>query len=373
MKIMGIKDTAEAAKMIANLAEEAAKSGKAGQGNDRNRDDAKKTIDILNDIKNLNTSSLEGTQKRNADLMKFLSQGSMQIATGLKGILTKSFEVTEMIYKKLVASSPLLQAIENLFNLAWSLFFMPIGNKLGELLIPAVIELMDGVMAFWEEYGNGGLGDMVSHAVTEGVKLLGDFFGTIGDALAEQTGWVGAIGRFLQGLGRFIENNGERLLDLVLNWAVWNIEHLGTMITLIGSFMSLHYALQTALMLLIAGGTPWQAALGGVIIGGIGVGASAYLGSQLNMAEGGYVPATDGGMMVRVAEGGQGEYVIPESRVVPLDQALTSVSSNVPSLGSKSGNSYIVNVYSYSIEEIKAVIKDVLSDEISQSRLRSGY
>src|SRR5690606_41979168 len=33
------------------------------------------------------------------------------------------------------------------------------------------------------------------------------------------------------------------------------------------------------------------------------------------LASGGYVPATPGGRIVRLAEGGQGEYVIPESKM----------------------------------------------------------
>lgn len=331
-----------------------------GETGDQAKQTANKTLETLKDIKNLNTAQLEGAQRRNAELMKFASEGAQRIASGLKGIMTKSIEVVEMIYKKLSAASPLLQAIEQLFNLAWTIFFMPIGNKIGELLIPAVIELVDSVVAFWEEYGDGGLGDMVAGAVEWGVQALGEFFAHIGDALAEQTGWVGTIGTFLQKLGSFIENNGENLINLVGDWALWNLEHMGTIITLIGTFMTLHYALQIATMAVIAasnhpviGGILGTAAAGVAIAG---IAASYNIGSQFNMAEGGYVPATPGGQIKRLAEAGEGEYVIPESK-----------------MGQMGGNTYHVNVYSYSTEELRSIIKDVISEEISSSRLRSGF
>lgn len=330
-----------------------------GETSDGTKQTVNKTLETLKDIRNLNTAQLKDTQKRNAELMKFASEGAQRIASGLKGIMTKSFEVVEMIYKKLSAASPLLQAIEQLFNLAWTIFFMPIGNKIGELLIPAVINLMDNVTAFWEEYGNGGIGEMVSAAVTWGVQTLGGFFEDIGNALAEQTGWVGTIGRFLQKLGNFIENTGETLLDTVLNWALWNIEHVGLIITLIGSFMSLHLALQIATMAVIAGSSTLLGKLGlgaAIAVGAGGIIASNYIGSQFNMAEGGYVPATPGGQIHRLAEAGEGEFVIPESK-----------------MGQIGGNTYNITVYSYSTDELKGIIKEVISDEISASRLRSGF
>lgn len=352
-------------------------SEKTGEGQNayNNRDHAKMTLDLLKDIKDLNTQSLEGAQRKNAELLKFLSSTSMSIATGLKGILTKSFEVVEMIYKKISAASPLLQAIENLFNLAWSLFFMPIGNKLGELLIPAVLDLMDAVMAFWEEYGDGGLGEMVSGAIHMGVLALADFISDIGDILAEQTGIVGTIGHFLQRLGDFIEDHGEDLVTMVFNLTMFVFENIGTIIALIGTFMSLHYALQLATMAVIAGSNSiagWLGA-GAVIVGATGVALSSAIGAKFNLGEGGYVGATDGGQLVNVAEAGQGEYIVPESKVIPLDQALASRGSNMQRIGGSSGNSYTVNVYSYSTDEIKTIVKEVVSDEISQSRLRSGY
>ena len=338
--------------------QEAAKENAQGQTATSANQTSKLTLEVLKDIKNLNTRSLEGEQKKQAELMKFVSEGAMRIANGLKGILTKSFEVVEMMYKKISAASPLLQAIEQLFNLAWTVFFMPIGNKIGELLIPAVIGLMDKVMAFWDEYGDGGIDEMVKGAVHMGIQALSGFFSDIGDALADQGSWIGAIGRFLQGLGRFIENKGEALLDTVLGLSLWVMSHMGTIITLIGTFMSLHYALQMATMATIAGSNTLLGKLGlgfAFVTGAAGIGVSAAIGSQFNMAEGGYVPATPGGQIHRLAEAGEGEYVIPESKI------------------GRMGNTYNISINSYTPEETNRMVRSIIRDEVSESRLRSGF
>lgn len=339
--------------------QDAAKENEQGQTATDANQTSRKTLEVLKDIKNLNTQNLGVKQKEQAELMKFVSEGAMRISNSLKGILTKSFEVVEMIYKKISAASPLLQAIEQLFNLAWTIFFMPIGNKIGELLIPAVINLMDKVVAFWDEYGDGGIGEMVQGAVSWGIAALAKFFGEIGDSLADQTGWVGVIGRFLQGLSRFIESKGEALLNTVLGLSTWVISNVGTIITLIGTFMSLHYALQMATMAVIAGSNTILGKFGlgmAIVTGAAGTIGSAVIGSDFNMAGGGYVPATPGGQIHRLAEAGEGEYVIPESK-----------------MGQLGGNHYNITLQCHDTETMKQFVKDVVSDEISKARLRSGY
>lgn len=60
------------------------------------------------------------------------------------GLLGMAVSIVGTIWKTLKKSSPILQAISDLFNLAWTLFFMPFGNALGTILLPimeAVVEL----------------------------------------------------------------------------------------------------------------------------------------------------------------------------------------------------------------------------------------
>lgn len=72
------------------------------------------------------------------------------------------------IYKRLKKASPVLQAVSSLFELAMNLFFMPIGNALGTLLLPA----MEGMIDFstkwndlWTDFSWEKLGGMIFDAL----------------------------------------------------------------------------------------------------------------------------------------------------------------------------------------------------------------
>ena len=70
------------------------------------------------------------------------------LESGLRNVIG----TVQDIYKRLMSSSPLLQSIEQLFNLAVSLFFMPLGNKLATVMLPAILQLVDGVMETWDKF-----------------------------------------------------------------------------------------------------------------------------------------------------------------------------------------------------------------------------
>lgn len=280
------------------------------------------------------------------------------------GFLKKTFGLVESLYAQLKKSSPLLQAIEQLFNLAWTLFFMPIGNKLGEMLIPAVIQLMDDVMDIWDAFDGMSIGEMLEYAITKGVEILSRFIITIGEQLSEQSGLVGSIGNMLLTVGNFLQKHGEAMLNTLSGVAGFILDHLKEIIALIVAFKAMSATLALAqiyatfsansLENLVLGNLKGAAAVAALTIGtGLASGAVAY--GVMSLADGGYVPATPGGQPAIIGEGGEGEYVIPESKLGEM------------------GSHYTVNVYSYSAEETKQLVRDVVSDEISKSRLKSGY
>ena len=312
-------------------------------------------------LKGQDVKDMTPEQKNTAQMTRMLSQGFESLGNTFKGLLTKSFDILETIYGELKKSSPLLQAVETLFNLAMQLFFMPLGNKLGELLIPAVIKLLDDVTAMWDAFGDMTLGEMFDHAIQWGIEALADFMEHIGDSLIEQGGWLADLGDVLKGLSSFFRNNFAGIVKTILSLVTTIVTHLGSMIGLIGTFMSLHYALQIATMAVIAASAsmPWAAVAAGGIAAGVAIGGSALswgIGAKIGLAEGGYVPATDGGQVHILGEGGEGEYVIPESK-----------------MGAFGGNTYNITVQSYSREETEHMIRNVVSGEISASRLRSGF
>lgn len=52
------------------------------------------------------------------------------------------------IYKQMKKSSPVLQAVSDLFSLAWNLLWMPLGNALGTVLLPMAEWLINFAIAF---------------------------------------------------------------------------------------------------------------------------------------------------------------------------------------------------------------------------------
>lgn len=267
--------------------------------------------------------------------------------------LKKGFGIVEDIYGRLKAASPLLQAIESLFNLAMTLFFLPLGNKLGEILIPATLELVDKVVDLWDKFEGKSLGEMFDIAISTGVKLFGEYFVSIGDELKEQGGLLGGIGELLTTVGNFIQGPGIAVLNTILNVTSFVLGHLK-------EFITLWIALKTAeLAMQATGALGWVGANAAIFtaVAALVAGGVAYGGMTLyGMAEGGRVPATPGGTLRLLGEGGEDEYVVPESK-----------------LGNISGGSITYNIYGYTDSELKTIINDTVNEQISQSRIRSGF
>ena len=276
------------------------------------------------------------------------------LESGLRNVIG----TVQDIYKRLMSSSPLLQSIEQLFNLAVSLFFMPLGNKLATVMLPAILQLVDGVMEIWDKFEGQSLGDMINTAITEGSRLFGEYFISLGQELRDQGGIVGTIGDMIIRIGAFIKEYGEALVGLItkiLEFVISNIPLiLGTIITM--------KALEIGSLVAIAINT---GVIASVITAGIALGVGALVGKSVSSAfdnamgiqgyaDGGYVPPTPGGKLIRVAERGEGEYITPESKKY------------------SGGNTYNITINGMTTDELKAYIVDVVDEKVNESRLRSG-
>ena len=317
------------------------------------------SLTTMGRVINKDTSQLKGDAAESVREMQSIGKAVNKLEGVFRDMLTKSFDIIETIYKELKKSSPLLQAVEQLFNLAWTLFFMPLGNKLGEMLIPAVIRLVDDVTAMWEEFGGGGLGDMFNTAIQWGVNALSNFLSNIGETLKNEGGLLGAIGNVLTALGRFVEGHLVNLLNGLVSLLGFVIDNLKHILSAIVAFKMASLAMQAAMMYVIATGETLGGKFGLAIP--IAVAASGAILSEaaltgLGMAEGGYVPATEGGQVHVLGEGGEGEYVVPESK-----------------MGQFGGNTYNINIYSYSTDELADKVRSIVAGEVSASRLRSGF
>lgn len=297
-------------------------------------------------------------QGKQSKQLSMIAGASSQLAgTGLS-LMKNSFGVLEEIYNKLKAASPLLQTIESLFNLAMTLFFMPLGNKLAEVLLPATLELVDAVVDMWDSFEGKSLSEMFEYALEYGVDLIADYFNDIGTLLSEQGGLLGSVGNLLLTISDFIEGSAYTVLQSLFTVVTTVVENLKTIISLVTAFYAMQYAANIMGMYVTATSSTLGGWFGaGILAAGVGTAALTYAGlSVMGFADGGYVPAKEGGTLAIIGEGGEGEYVVPESKV-----------------GSMGGTYITNNFYGYTNDDIIQLIRDETSSQISLSRLKGGF
>lgn len=343
--------------------------------------------DLTNKFRGIPGNDATGAMKASTAIMGAMSEGSNKVADDIMKMMKTGIGIIEDIHARLKQSSPLLQSVESLFNLAVQLFFMPLGNKLATVMIPAVLELVDNVMGLWSKIEGMDLGEMLNEMISYGAEVFGKFFTHLGEELAEQTGLAGAIGGVLVGLGDFIENHLADLLEMVVRILTFVMDNLGTFINLFIEFKIASLALQAATAgALIAG------PIGGILAGaGVEIGANAVVAStgvfdatatMNRAASGAYVGAVEGGRQVMVAEGGEGEFILPESRLQSMmdsvsDRMVDTAQAQPAVKEEEKEPSQVINNYftinGYTDSQLRDIIRNTVNEQVSQSRLRSGF
>ena len=303
----------------------------------------------------------DATERKRSAQMQMISAGVGQISNLGMTLMKGTFGILEDIYGRLKSASPLLQTIESLFNLAMQLFFMPIGNQLAETILPATLELVDAVVDMWDKFEGKTLPEMIEYAITEGVQLIGDYFINIGESLQGGNDLLDAIGDLLVSMGEFIKNDAVGVLTALLNVMTFVLEHIKEIVSILIAM----YTMNAALQILQLYATAVSGSLAGMFGAGLAVaglasavaGGIGYAGmSVMGFADGGYVPATPGGVPAIIGEGGEGEYVIPESKME----------------GMGTTNNYIT-INGYTSDDVVRLIRDEVSSQISLSRLKGGF
>lgn len=270
--------------------------------------------------------------------------------TAISG-LKRGFGILQNLYNRVKQSSQFLAAVENMFNLAMTLLLLPFGNALATTILPAMIDLVDGVLGLWDEMDevfdgtSGTLSKILDIILDKGLDKFGEFFNSLGDKLDDNSGILGAIGTALHTVGKFIESGLEPTLTLIFNIMSKVLEHFKEFVVLYVSYQS---AMLGAQMFSSIPGV--GSIIGGILGGGVGAGVADSVISKYASAEGGYVPATAGGSLRVIGEAGEGEYIIPESK-----------------LRSQSSGTIINNFYGYTETELKQIVKDTLREEVQNS------
>jgi len=363
----------------------------------RTRTQMERMLDLTNTMNNMFRGIYTGDDRNIAagtQLLGKASGTSDKIADDLMKVMKTGVGIIEDIHSRIKQASPLLQSVESLFNLAVQLFFMPLGNKLATVMIPAIIELVDNVMAMWDKIEGMNIGEMLTAMIDYGVKAFGTYFRSLGEQLQDEGDLVGALGDIMVAMGDFIENHLADLLKIGADILKWIAENLGTLVDAFIEFKILSISLQMAQVSAAIGGAlgPWGAAIGA----GIGLGAGEIGGHALksqsgiqglvdalpHSAAGSYVGATEGGRGVVVGDGGEGEFILPEGRLRSMmdsigDRMVDVASARPKPVSDKTKDPQIINNYfnitGYTDSELTNKIRNTVNEQVSQSRLRSGF
>ena len=328
-------------------------AGKSATSSDTNKTDAAKT-------KNVQAA------------LGSIAKGTQTLASSGMGILKNTFGILSDVFERIKAASPLLQAVETLFNLAMQLFFMPLGTKLATVLIPHVIKLVENVMKIWDGFEDKSLGEILADTIRMGAEIFGEFFMDIGKELMTQEGILNTIGTALTLLGNFIKNDGEKVIGIITKIMIYIVENLPAILGTIVGLLVLSKSLQLvqiaatiAAAVSSSSHTPWGIAIGGTAVASVAaVAAGLGVSNMLAFADGGYVPSTPGGVPALVAEGGEGEYIVPESKKNAFAKSV---------LGGGAGNTFNIYVNGYTDTELGSKIVRVINEQTNLSRLRSGF
>ena len=280
--------------------------------------------------------------ERGLDVAKIAKTGMLVL-----GAVTIIFDLLKKAFNRLVEASPFLRNILNMFSSALDLVIMPLGTAIGMELIPTVTRLyeriMVGVQAIWKAYEEDGLSGMIKetfHVLWDVfTPLIPDIAGVIGEvmgallvAIGEMwwdtivsyfTGWWDKITSGLETWGKIFEGIWNVLVD------IWN-----------------------AL-------TGWM----GDIAGGLGDffdGIGDFFGGVFG--EGGHVDASPNGTLIRVAEAGEGEWIVPDSKVS------TFVAQNSSMVGGTVNNYFYIN--GYTDTDLIQRIDDEIDRRTAEQRLR---
>lgn len=336
---------------------------------------------LIEDIKTAlsgDTTGLSTEMQKMVAGTQFIINSLESIRDGIISGLSTLFGIMEDIYGKLRESSPFLQAVESMLNLVMQLFFMPLGNKLAEILLPAVVEMLDKVVSMWDAFEGKTLGEMFADAFSEGIKILGDLLINIGEELSEEGGIVGAIGDLMKGIGTFIEKYLPTIMSVGADIMTFILENIPAIIAIIAGLSAAvvlgHAAIIAAILTSSMNPIAWA------VGGSVAVAGAARLLTENAIegyAEGGVIDPVPGGQFVLVGEGGEREFIIPESRMNMVSSSLTSQSLASSLDMSQNSSAQTVNITyninGYTDNELKDIIRDTVNDQISKSRLRAGY
>ena len=134
-----------------------------------------------------------------SQLMKLMSDklgGPLAMIGGMVGAIVS---ILGAIWKMLKKSSPILQAVGDLFNLAMTLFFLPFGNAIGKILLPLLETLVEFAIVFNDVVSSylDPIADAISNQLYKVFSVSLTVLKAIAPYIADIAGFFGDIVAFI--------------------------------------------------------------------------------------------------------------------------------------------------------------------------------
>jgi hypothetical protein len=104
------------------------------------------------------------------------------ITKGIAGVIEGIFQVVTKLFNAIMDSSPLLSGVLKIVDKMFRLVLMPVGNMIGRLLLPIVINMAKKTMNLLSKYANAGpdqIGDMLTEGLTIAIESITDMLSIV--------------------------------------------------------------------------------------------------------------------------------------------------------------------------------------------------
>lgn len=267
--------------------------------------------------------------------------GAGKLASGalLGGIALGVGSIVALL-NKLVKASPVLQGVLDLFNLAVNMLLMPLGNAIGEKMLPAILEMITWAV----DVGGPALAGLVDVGQNLWNWFGGEQITAIIDAVNffKNGDWLGGLGKIWEAI-----MNGNPLLHALKDGIFWIKDKV-----LLPLWNWLSHPVENIFK-------PMGEAIKNVFTGIVDVGGNVVdsVKGFLGLASGGLVMGTPFGTPAIIGEGGQSELI------VPLDEVQETFN------GGK-GITIVFQGPVYGMNDFKRTVTDIASEAINSARYR---
>jgi hypothetical protein len=104
------------------------------------------------------------------------------ITKGIAGVVEGIFQVVTKLFTAIIDASPLLSGVLKIIDKMFRLVLMPIGNIIGRLLLPIVMQMAKKTMNLLSKYANAGpeqIGDMLTEGLTIAIESITDMLSIV--------------------------------------------------------------------------------------------------------------------------------------------------------------------------------------------------